>query len=555
MNHEDAFLDAIRHEPDDDAHRLIFADWLEDRGDPRGPFIRCQVLAEQKPLRDPARLALEEEARDHFEANRTEWLLPLAGHADGWTFRRGFVETVSLSKDAFLDLPSVLFDRHPVREAHLVLEPLDRSPQDLADLAACPHLQFIERLGLVHRFLADSPVESLLASPHLGRLRGLVLSGTYLTGRWLGEIDRYPVLAQIEELDLSHCPFLHDRVLRTLAGSRQIGVLRKLHLGATALTPYGLIALLAPHRLARLVDLQVTVMNVPALAEASRRALRELASSPTVEQLTSLSLRGGSLAGERAERLFSSPLENVRDLQVIGCELSGPGASALAAAPSLRRLTRLNLAHNKLDPEDMGVLANSPILERVEILELADNLLQGRGLTVLAHSRVLGRLAHLDLARNRVGGPSVQALAHAPLAAGLRRLNLSENYVGQVGVEGLASSPSLTGLTHLDLSLNRLEPASAAALARSPNFGHVTVLNLSSNQLGDAGAAALAGSPHLGRLRKLDLRHNQIGRGGVEALLASTTLPRLDELDLRGNELCSDEKPRLAARFGGAVSV
>ena len=80
-------------------------------------------------------------------------------------------------------------------------------------------------------------------------------------------------------------------------------------------------------------------------------------------------------------------------------------------------------------------------------------------------------------------------------------------------------------------------------------------LDLSSNHLGDEGARALAGSPHLRRLRQLDLRHNQIGRSGVEALLASTTLPRLDELDLRGNELCRDDKPRLAARFGGIVHV
>jgi uncharacterized protein (TIGR02996 family) len=555
MNHEDAFLDAIRQEPEDDAHRLIFADWLEEHGDPRAPFIRCQVLAEQRPLCDPQRLALEEEARDHLEAHRGEWLANLAGNAISWTFRRGFIESVTLTRNAFLALPPGLFDRHPVREAHLILEPLERSPQELADLAECPHLRFIERLGLVHRFLADSPLESLFGSPYLTRLRGLVLNSTYLTGRWLGALDRFPILAQIEELDLSHCPFLHDRVLRALAGSPQIGVLKRLHLGATALTPYGLIALLSPHKLAQLVDLEVTVMNVPALAEASRRVLRELADSPTLRQLTTLSLRGGSLAGDRGAILFAGPMENVCDLQIVGCEMGSEAARALAGAAHLRKLTRLNLAHNKLGGEEMAVLANSPILECVEILELADNNLQGRGVLSLATSTTLKRLAHLDLARNRIGGPGVQGLAQAPLAAGLRVLNLSENYVGQVGVEGLATSSLLKGLTHLDLSLNRLEPASAVALARSANFQHLTTLDLANNHLGDAGLKALATAPHLPRLRKLDLRHNQIGRGGVEALVTSATLPRLEELDLRGNELVSDEKPRLVARFGGVVHV
>src|SRR5262249_36968134 len=35
-----AFLDAILEAPEDDAVRLIYADWLEEQGDPRGEFIR-----------------------------------------------------------------------------------------------------------------------------------------------------------------------------------------------------------------------------------------------------------------------------------------------------------------------------------------------------------------------------------------------------------------------------------------------------------------------------------------------------------------------------------
>ena len=34
------FLQRIRAFPDDDAQRLIYADWLEEQGDPRGPFLR-----------------------------------------------------------------------------------------------------------------------------------------------------------------------------------------------------------------------------------------------------------------------------------------------------------------------------------------------------------------------------------------------------------------------------------------------------------------------------------------------------------------------------------
>ena len=39
----DPFVAAICAEPDDDLPRLIYADWLDDRGDPRGEFIRLQL--------------------------------------------------------------------------------------------------------------------------------------------------------------------------------------------------------------------------------------------------------------------------------------------------------------------------------------------------------------------------------------------------------------------------------------------------------------------------------------------------------------------------------
>src|SRR5262249_27667768 len=37
---------AIIENPDDDSLRLIYADWLDDRGDPRGEFIRIAVALE-----------------------------------------------------------------------------------------------------------------------------------------------------------------------------------------------------------------------------------------------------------------------------------------------------------------------------------------------------------------------------------------------------------------------------------------------------------------------------------------------------------------------------
>jgi uncharacterized protein (TIGR02996 family) len=42
MNHESAFLAAIRDQPADDFRRLVYAEYLDGQGDPRGELIRVQ---------------------------------------------------------------------------------------------------------------------------------------------------------------------------------------------------------------------------------------------------------------------------------------------------------------------------------------------------------------------------------------------------------------------------------------------------------------------------------------------------------------------------------
>ena len=49
MSSEESFMEAILQSPDDDALHLIFADWLEEHGNPRGEFIRVQyALMDEK---------------------------------------------------------------------------------------------------------------------------------------------------------------------------------------------------------------------------------------------------------------------------------------------------------------------------------------------------------------------------------------------------------------------------------------------------------------------------------------------------------------------------
>src|SRR5262245_2593359 len=52
----EGFLAAIRAAPDDDTPRLVYADWLDEHGDPdRAEFIRVQVELARLAQDDPRR--------------------------------------------------------------------------------------------------------------------------------------------------------------------------------------------------------------------------------------------------------------------------------------------------------------------------------------------------------------------------------------------------------------------------------------------------------------------------------------------------------------------
>src|SRR5688572_22291710 len=104
-----AFLRAVRAAPDDDLPRLIYADYLDEHGDPRAEFIRAQVERHHLPAGDPRRAELLAREKDLLREHEDEWLGPLAAVVSSVEFRRGFVERVLVMAEAFLAHADTLF--------------------------------------------------------------------------------------------------------------------------------------------------------------------------------------------------------------------------------------------------------------------------------------------------------------------------------------------------------------------------------------------------------------------------------------------------------------
>jgi uncharacterized protein (TIGR02996 family) len=77
MNDERGFLRALREDPNDEVSRLVYADWLEEQGDPRGEFLRLEVQLSHMPAEDPQRTEGEARLRELRASLDPGWLARL----------------------------------------------------------------------------------------------------------------------------------------------------------------------------------------------------------------------------------------------------------------------------------------------------------------------------------------------------------------------------------------------------------------------------------------------------------------------------------------------
>src|SRR4051812_47769457 len=115
MTHDEAFLRDIIEHAEDDTPRLVYADWLDDHGDPdRAEFIRLQCRLATLPVGDPRQPELAARERELLDAHAATWLRPMPDWVGGCEFRRGLVAAVRAKACDFLGRAEELWRVAPV---------------------------------------------------------------------------------------------------------------------------------------------------------------------------------------------------------------------------------------------------------------------------------------------------------------------------------------------------------------------------------------------------------------------------------------------------------
>lgn len=200
MTEEDAFSAAILAAPRDDLPRLVFADWLDERGGPgdaaRAEFIRLTVGDPDTTFWPPGRAPVGSAPRPHTDRaselcceNWQDWAEVLRHRLAGtplhrwlgtddcrWGYRRGFVAAFEGTQQVLLDAWDYLFRLGPVEEVRV---------NNLWHLGTVMSL----------RLFLDKPSLRVLRL-HAAELRDDCVDQLRGASDWLGRLDRVELHAQ-----------------------------------------------------------------------------------------------------------------------------------------------------------------------------------------------------------------------------------------------------------------------------------------------------------------------------------------------------------------------
>jgi uncharacterized protein (TIGR02996 family) len=350
MNLEYAFLCDINDNPGSDAPRLIYADWLQDRGGPgdaeRAEFIRVQIELAHGDEGDPAGPAQRQRERALLQAHQAAWLAHLQSfsYPGGLHFERGFVAGVTLSAQRLEEYGEQLFQLAPIQRLRLKHHAWwDHPPgRPLRVMLCSPWLQHIVSLALdtCGAEAAGEMTAGLAGAPFRTQLRELDLGGQ-TPELVLRLLSRVP-LPSLEVLHLSSCE-LGDPGVRTLAGLVNLRHISTLTLDRNDVGPAGIEALCASRHRARLKHLSFE--ENPLRPEG----VRILVNHRLLVGSASLCLDRCRLGDQGARTLAHSPeLGNVTALRLRNNDIGDRGANALTASPYLAGLTTLDLARNRI---------------------------------------------------------------------------------------------------------------------------------------------------------------------------------------------------------------
>ena len=440
---EEQFQKEILAAPENDGPRGVYADWLQEQGDPRGEFIHVQLQLAQLPPWHEDRMRLEIRESQLLQAHRAEWEAHVHNIFEGscfkckCTFRRGFIESVQIEID-YIEIPDA---------GQISMESLFSG---LAKLKALEPLRRLSFSGTFDDWIQEfidpetfpplhETITALLAAPWMAEIRALDLSDNPLTSEILNALAHAPSCGNLtslalNDIDLSFAPTDDLQAENPDNGQRQAPAVN----GMAILAADDSVLKKLEH-----LSLRECYLGVP--------GMRALAESATMQNLKSLVLSEDTGIAELGKASFRLQRLTLKD-----CPRQWADFEALTRLPVCKELETLSIeGHREATeaPATDTIRAIAENLHKLRVLALKRGHLNDACVALLtAPGTVITEVRCLDLSGNsKITDAGVEALAESELSE-LRILNLRTHGLTTNATKTLIRSERFAKLLELQLA-------------------------------------------------------------------------------------------------------
>lgn len=362
----DSFIAEIIANPDDDTARLIFADYLEENGDPRAEMIRIQFEMAELSHWDPKRAKLRTRELKLLREHGGFGSLPEGVRELG--SRGGFLDAVEVTVARFLKCHEQIFAQAPIREVML-----KSKSARFNQLATCEGMQRVRRLTLKGTQTNDEQLIDLFRSPNLCNLEALQLRQTGHSLRVAEAVASAPHLTGLRELRL---PGMSGDAADLIVNSVILSGLQNLSLGLWNSAGADVSVFADADHFSNLTSLAFS-------GNISADGLLRFLNSPQMSQLRTLTL--GSHRHRDLHSAFeqANPHENIQHATLMLALDNKCVPGLLRVLPNVRTL---ELGHNSIGEAGAKAIAEHPVLQQLDRLVLTANRVSFAGVVALAES-------------------------------------------------------------------------------------------------------------------------------------------------------------------------
>ena len=348
---ERKFINEILSWPESDEPRLIYADWLEERDDPRGEFIRVQCALSQDRLDSTERQRLKRRERELLRAHNKTWLSERPSNTRDPKFVRGFIGHIAMNVKTFISQGFQICAQVPLESIELT-----GGGDQMKDLIKCKWLRQIKAINFKrNRFPAHS-IASFAACVYLENLQSLEISATRCDLNDLRALCNPFSMRELRCLSLDYTN-INDRGMCMVADAECFRNLESLRLEKSDVSGDFIQGALFNESLRKL---EISDARYNPRGNAIIHNLIR-ADSPVFPNLEALILNGMFVSNHSFVELVNSHrFPNLHTLGLNHCDIDDDGAFVLAGSQLLGQLTDLRMSYNNLDLDGIMALARSP---------------------------------------------------------------------------------------------------------------------------------------------------------------------------------------------------